>query len=235
MTSVTSSSAEGGIRRNATKLDKIVALVLAVAFVIIGGWDLFKSLSPADKLPSSIASVTDPAKKALMEDLMYNPVGLGPGGRRILANYLRGNIDVNEPLLGRTLLDAATQADLPDMVTELLRRGANPNQRSLGMTPLWSACLYHKYQIAEILLDHGADVNELTWSRWSPLSVAISDDGSPALIKLLLAHGANVNFIDPDGTSQLDLALQRKDSSGKIIVGIIEAAGGRTHKYQPRR
>lgn len=225
MASVTSSSAGGGSRSYVGRLDKIVALVLAVAFIIIGGWNLAKTLSAAS------------AKQAFMNALNHYEDGFGPAGHRILADYLSTNtdIDVNQYFKARTLLGIATECGYSDIVDELLKRGANPNLYSTGDAPLFIACINDRYHIAELLIAHGANVNETDIYGWGPLSRAAEVSMHPDLIRLMIAHGANVNFINPNGTSPLDFALQRTDPEGKIIAGILEAAGGRAHQHQVRR
>lgn len=235
MTSVTPSSTEVTNRKTTFTFDRIVALVLAGAFLVIGGRSLVTSLSLTRALRPLPASTMSRTKQILMKALDYYGVGLGPDSRRILTEYLRGNVNVNESFSGQTLLTIATINGYADIVEELLGRGANPNLRYLGWTPLYSACNRGNYQITQTLIEHGADVNESKGDGWTPFLTAASNSTNPDLIKLLIRAGANVNAIAPSGESPLDLALQRMDPEGKIIAEMIRAAGGRTHKYQTRR
>lgn len=235
MASVITSTSERGNQKTALTFDRIVALLLAVVFVIVGGRSLVKSLASTGEQPHSPVSTLNPARQALIKALAYYGASLGPNSRRILTDYLKANINVNEFISGQSLLDTATECGYPDIVADLLNRGANPNLRDLGWTPLYSACEKDNYQIAAMLIEYGAEVNESKGDGWTPLLAAASNSKNPQLIKLLLIHEANVNAIAPNGDSPLDLALQRTDPEGKTIAGIIEAAGGRTHKYQARR
>ncbi len=235
MTSLTPSSSRGGNRRAALNFDRIVALLLAVVFVIVGGRSLVKSLASTGEQSHSPVSTLNPARQALIKALAYYGASLGPDSRRILTDYLKANVNVNEFISGQSLLDIATECGYSDIVADLLNRGANPNLRDLGWTPLYSACEKDNYQIAAMLIEYGAEVNESKGDDWTPLLAAASNSKNPQLIKLLLIHEANVNAIAPTGASPLDLALQRTDPEGKVIAGIIRAAGGRAYTYKIKR
>jgi hypothetical protein len=235
MASVTSSSAEVTNRKTAFTFDRIVALVLAVAFLIIGGRNLVKSLTTANASPPTPVMSARSARQALMKAMNQYGVTLGPNSRRLLTDYLATNPNVNEFVSGESLLSIATECGYTDIVVDLMNRGADPNLRGAGWTPLYTACQEDKYVIAVLLIKDRANVNESKGDGWTPLLAAASSSKTPDLIKILIAAGANVNVIAPNGESPLDLALQRTDPEGKIIAGLIQAAGGRTHKYQGKR
>ncbi|MCL4540322.1 MAG: ankyrin repeat domain-containing protein [Bacteroidetes bacterium] len=235
MASVTSSSADVTDRKIAFTFDRIVALVLAVAFLVIGGRSLVKSLSTTNATPPTSVMSASSARQALVKAMNYYGVTLGPNSRRLLADYLNTNPNVNEFVSGESLLSIATECGYTDIVEELINRGANPNLRGAGWPSLYTACQEDKYMIALLLIKDRANVNESKGDGWTPLLAAASSSKTPDLIKTLIAAGANVNAIAPSGESSLDLALRRTDPEGKIIAGLIQAAGGRTHKYQARR
>jgi uncharacterized protein len=92
-----------------------------------------------------------------------------------------------------------------------------------GDTPLIWACLFGSYNIAQILIEHGADVNANgdAYHRWSPLSCA-SFQGQLSIVQLLLSLGANVNATDDYG----DTALMSAAKEGHTeIVTVLLAAG----------
>ncbi len=235
MTPTKSAPAGKDSSRSSLNFDKVFALFLAIIFIIIGGKSLLESLPSAGEESQPSAREQAEAKQALVRALGYYGVTLGPDKRNILTNYLSGNVDVNEFISGQTLLDIATECGYPDIVTDILKRGANPNLRDLGWTPLYSACLHDNYQIASVLIEYGASVNESKGDGWTPLLAAASSSKNPDLIRLLIAHGANVNAIAPDGTSPLDLALQRTDQEGKVVAQVIAASGGKTHAIKNER
>jgi len=235
MTSVTSFSAEITNRKRTFMFDRIVALVLAIAFLIIGGRSLAKSLSMANASPPAPVMSASSARQALVKALNYYGVTLGRNSRRILTDYLNTNPNVNEFVSGESLLSLATECGYTDIVEDIINRGANPNLRGAGWPPLYTACQEDKYMIAVLLIKDRANVNESKGDGWTPLLAAASSSKTPDLVKTLIAAGANVNAVAPSGESSLDLALRRTDPEGRIIAGLIQAAGGRTHKYQARR
>lgn len=79
--------------------------------------------------------------------------------------------------------------------------------------PLQMACLWGRYDIANILLENGADCNlswKGIWGSKSPLSCAVisNTEESKALIELLLTHGADKTYIDECGKSAYDYAVE---------------------------
>lgn len=98
-----------------------------------------------------------------------------------------------------------------DIVTLLIRHGANPNvtyrHRS---SPLSCSVDLGDQFMAETLLVNGADPN-YNYSLWhqTPLLIA-AQKGSLPMIKLLVQHGANVNAKDMCECSPLDYARKYK-------------------------
>jgi len=74
-----------------------------------------------------------------------------------------------------------------------LERGADPNLREEGIAPrghaLYAAAANKHYEIAKLLLEHGAYPNPPVESSADALSRAISNDDEP-MIELLCSHGA---------------------------------------------
>ena len=122
----------------------------------------------------------------------------------------------------------ASRAGNPDVVQQLLAKGANVNARAArGQTALMWAVAQKHSEVVKVLLAHGADVHARSES-WSQM-MAVSPHGVPdynrqiphggdtALMfaarvgdlssaKLLLAAGANVNDADAWGISAMVLA-----------------------------
>lgn len=96
----------------------------------------------------------------------------------------------------------------------LLKYGADPNSRDrTGLTPLMKACRHPQGLLAaQILIKHGADVNDMTSERHDNRTVlhyAVLS-GNMDTVKLLLRHGAVVKF-SPEymKPSPLDFAILR--------------------------
>jgi ankyrin repeat protein len=126
-------------------------------------------------------------------------------------SLLRGDLkDVDEMVLGNTLLYHATHYGRLPIVQWLLEHGADPNSpggdptvfnlaSEISIRPLQEAARKGYYEIAKLLLKHKADPNE-TGDSSSPLAEATrlacgkKKEIGLKLMRLLLKHGA-----DPDG------------------------------------
>ena len=80
------------------------------------------------------------------------------------------------------------------IVTRTLDVNANVH---FNWTPLFAASRNGHVDVAQVLLDHGADVNVADALGQVPLLWAL-DHGHPMLVQLLLKHGANVNMQTSD-------------------------------------
>lgn len=106
------------------------------------------------------------------------------------------------------------------LIKTLLNDGANANSRDKsGHSAMWKAFDRERYDVVELLLDHGADPDTLDAinnpSRATPLCNLISfgrQYGPSAtgleLIRALLLTGADTGAACPDGQSALGLALE---------------------------
>lgn len=80
-----------------------------------------------------------------------------------------------------------------EIVKELIRKGANPNDRSHnGTTPLMLAAAQAQPELVTLLIQQGAVVNQRNVYGDTPLVYA-AWRGSPEVVKILLRHKANVN------------------------------------------
>ena len=103
--------------------------------------------------------------------------------------------------------------------------------------PIHCSVLWNQAQVAELLLDHGADIETLDPDRQTtPLRYAIMY-AKTELIPLLLSRGANTGPIVENGTSALQLAkdaangayeeyddLPSRDEYG-IVVTVLQQSG----------
>jgi ankyrin repeat protein len=108
---------------------------------------------------------------------LKNEVEFYRGG--LLANAVR----VNHIEMVKVLLDLGLDPDEPATPTE-------DGGRSWGF-PLWFAAVCGRHEIAELLLDRGADVNAIVHASADPLSCAL-ETGDKKMESLLLRHGARM-------------------------------------------
>jgi len=133
-------------------------------------------------------------------------------------------------------LIVAVRTRATNEVVDLLAKGANINCAVLPFfndTPLWVACRSNDFSMAELLIEHGANVNALTGTGDSPLHAAI-ENGNLALVKLLLSKGANVN-LNGGRTfrTPLYVAVQKQDKA--IVAVLIENGADVMLKTNKRR
>jgi uncharacterized protein len=95
----------------------------------------------------------------------------------------------SNPSVNAQLLVAARNTDA-EAVKKSLARGAVPNSRNrLGKTSLYISIEKNRIDIAQILIEAGADVNLPSLEKATPL-IAASYAGSLPFVDLLLQHGA---------------------------------------------
>ena len=114
---------------------------------------------------------------------------------------------------GFTPLHIAVFAHNAPAVRALLLDGADPNELATAsfaqVTPLGTAATFGANEIAEILLDHGADTEKTADHGNTPLHSAAAN-GNRSLVELLLARGANAAAQAADGRTPADLAVDEE-------------------------
>jgi ankyrin repeat protein len=113
------------------------------------------------------------------------------------------------------LAQAAENGNFPE-IQRLIAQGVDVNTRvRYWEDDTWTALLItvHRghigenyFEIAEFLLEHGADVNAATSYGMTPLMKAI---GNIAILSLLLAYGADIHAKDHQGMTALGHAVSR--------------------------
>lgn len=110
---------------------------------------------------------------------------------------------------GRNALHLAVNKGHVAVAEYLLEAGCDPNEAcSHGFTPLMTAAMNNLYEMAEMLLSHGADVNAVHGGfgkyiglrGYTPLVFAVSA-GLVRLSKLFIQAGANVHYRVPAGVN----------------------------------
>jgi cytohesin len=119
-------------------------------------------------------------------------------------------IDCRSALLDVLLFSAVITGDLDEVKQIVIDCGVNPNIKGpnpnpLGFTPLHYAAMYGRHEIAELLLERGADPNIQDNDGDTPLHLAAAN-GYSEIVKLLLEHGADPNVQDYGGMTPLHYA-----------------------------
>ncbi len=110
------------------------------------------------------------------------------------------------------LILAARRNDLPQ-VQELLAGGVNPNADAVpryeGRPALFHAATFGYVEVAQALIEKGANVDYADPSGLTPLMVA-SLNGPPEMVELLLSSGASVE-VSAGGATPLTEATRKGD------------------------
>ncbi len=112
-------------------------------------------------------------------------------------------------------------------IRELLDLGADPNHEDLGGFPallnVLSGDRLEKYELIELLIERGVDVQQRGVNDYTPLHMAASQDDERAIV-LLLAHGADL--IARTRIDEYETALELAESSRMTnAAAALRAAG----------
>lgn len=128
------------------------------------------------------------------------PLNLIREGDQDVADLLRGNA---------ALLDAAKKGDLPRVQRLVTSENINcRDAQGRNSTPLHLAAGYNNFEVAEFLLENGADVNAQDKGGLIPLHNA-SSYGHLDIAALLIKHNTVVNATDKWGFAPLHEAAQK--------------------------
>jgi hypothetical protein len=95
--------------------------------------------------------------------------------------------------------------------------------------PLCFAATFNLPEVAELLLKHGAIVDEPMYLGITPLYVA-SSDNCIQLVKLLIAHNANVSYQEPQRGKSTILMAAAMSGHSEVIQMLIAAGADQTTK-----
>jgi hypothetical protein len=141
-----------------------------------------------------------------------------------VAHILRGNVQAGaqRTRAGLPAIHLAVILDRREIVKLLLDAGCDPNFRSQsesigykGETPLSQAACWGRFEIAEVLIKHNADVNARAERGVAPLHEAAYAE-QLEVAHLLLEHGAEVNARDQQGHTPLSWRDDRAASAEMI-------------------
>ena len=136
---------------------------------------------------------------------------------------LKQRVDVNTPQAdGMTALHWATYQDDVELVTLLVRAGANVKAANrYGVTPLSLACTNGDGAMVEMLLKAGADPNAALPGGETPLMTA-ARTGAVASVKALVSSGANVDSKE-ERRGQTALMWAAAEGHADVVQALIDA------------
>ena len=125
-------------------------------------------------------------------------------------------VNHRSPTNGATALSLAVVGNHKEIVSELLRLGADPNTvNKMGISVLAVAAQINFYEVVRMLLAHGADASQTTPRGDTPLLMA-STGGHVSVVEMLLNAGADIRESTPMGYTALMLSASRGH------VGVVE-------------
>lgn len=114
------------------------------------------------------------------------------------------------------LLEAASRGDFEE-VKRMLDYGADPNlANDDGLTALHQACIDECDDIAELLVEHGANIDAEDRELWTPLHASAAC-GNVSMVEYLVDHGASVVAINADGNLPVDLVEDDEDLRNYLL------------------
>jgi len=111
-----------------------------------------------------------------------------------------------------------------EAVKQLVEEGINVNVVRDGVTPLMIAASKGKTEIAEVIIQAGANINERTDDGWTALHNAACDQADAGVVDLLMQSGIDIEAKNKSGKTALQLAEEKKHRD--IVTAIIK------HKHQ---
>merc|ERR1712224_373971 len=125
-----------------------------------------------------------------------------------------------EALLAHKLIKATVSGNTEKVHRLLIEEDADPKVYDAnGGTPLHFTAYYNHPEIAELLLDHKADVNahEKAKTDATPLHAAAAN-GHAGMVSLLLAARAQPDLMNAMGKTALDVATLRQRRSVEQLL-----------------
>ena len=165
-------------------------------------------------IQNNITPLPSKVKALDFETLLFKTINEVQNGYRAsiieLLVYVGADINAQKMVEGNRMIRATMLASLHktglDLVELLIKLAADPNVRVNNMngnSALIASTIFCNYEIADYLLNHGADVNIRDNYGNIPLTYCSSITGHADIAELLLQHGADVNIQNEVGATAL--------------------------------
>lgn len=133
---------------------------------------------------------------------LFEAAALGNVAR--VAEHLAGQVDLSALTSdGFSALHLGAFFGRTEAVRLLLKAGADPNAvagHPSHVRALHSAVAGRSYEVTDLLLNYGADVNATQKGGWTALHAVVKHRNEP-LVRLLMDHGADPVQVSDDGHS----------------------------------
>ncbi|NOT68393.1 MAG: hypothetical protein HOP04_08730 [Methylophilaceae bacterium] len=138
--------------------------------------------------------------------------------------------DVSEDQGGNGPLYMAATIGDRELVELMLAKGARVDgdvSKCVCETPLHSAIAERHTEIAELLINRGANVNALNRSNRTPLHFLARDVKDKKLAELMISQGADVNAKDKYGETAYDFAIR---TGNQVVASVLQQHGGKANQ-----
>jgi len=153
-------------------------------------WMRAARVGDTDELRQLLEAGMDPGRYVLVDEGMVSPMA-----EQVTALHLAafgGHVEAC-----RLLLANGAEVDALTLPTE---------RTESGDTPLMRAVWGRSIPVAELLLEAGADVDDVEGMTGDTPLMAAARSGQPSMCQLLLEHGAGLEAFNQDGEGAMDLA-----------------------------
>ena len=190
---------EGKRPSQTRKIISIVCLLIALAVL----WRVYTNRQRSE-FPRQNLSPAISAQSAYPSEPQNKP---SPTAAIVPANNEQSVSSEPETVRPAATLVSAVDLGQIETVKALLESGADANAvNDKGLAVLLTATWHEDLEVAQLLVDHGADVNKpSTENSWTPFMEAASRGNMP-LIELYLQHKADINLRDRNGEQPIWVA-----------------------------
>lgn len=121
--------------------------------------------------------------------------------------------EINNQVIEKSLLDLAIEKDRVEITQYFIEEcNFDVNELDYNSTSLLLTALANEqYEIAEVLIDKGIDINKVNIDGWSALHFTIFYGYTNLFAKITLVNGADINLATKEGVTQLHLAVLSDD------------------------
>ena len=131
--------------------------------------------------------------------------------------------------IGNTALHIATEKKHLNTIKSLLKNGADINIKNNENVTALISTLNKKdknynttYEIIELFIEHGANVNEVDKIFQSPLFLAAHNYDSPEIIDVLISAGADINYFPKESQLCTPLMAAIMNNNTQVAIYLIK-------------